>query len=118
VNRVSRLFRSSKQFFSLGSPARVTQSPPERHHALQSELPELAQKKGVSRTATELRLEWSELKLRMTVTVEASQPKAPLAFVELLALRAQSVSECTIELGGRRCKLRIHLKGASMIGDN
>jgi hypothetical protein len=75
---------------------------------------ELAQKEGVSRTATELRLEWSELKRRMTATAEVSQPKAPPAsFVELVVPRAQSVSECTIELEGRRCKMRIHLKDAS-----
>ena len=74
---------------------------------------ELAQKEGVSRTATELRLEWSELKRRVTATAEVSQPKAPPAFVELVAPQAESVLECTIELEGRRCKLRIHLKGAS-----
>jgi hypothetical protein len=74
---------------------------------------ELAQKEGVSRTATELRLEWSELKRRMTATAEVSRPQGAPAFVELVAPRAQAVSECTIELEGRRCKLRIHLKGAS-----
>jgi hypothetical protein len=74
---------------------------------------ELAQKEGVSRTATELHLEWSELKRRVTATAEVSQPKAPPAFVELVAPRAEAVSECTIELEGRRCKLRIHLKSAS-----
>jgi hypothetical protein len=35
---------------------------------------ELAQKEGVSRTATELRLEWSELRRRVTATAEVSRP--------------------------------------------
>ena len=38
---------------------------------------------------------------------------APPAFVELVASQAESLSECTIELEGRRGKLRIQLKGAS-----
>jgi hypothetical protein len=39
---------------------------------------ELAQKEGLSRTATELRLELSELKRRVTATAEVSRPKAPV----------------------------------------
>ncbi len=66
---------------------------------------ELAQTEGVSRIATELRLEWSELKRRITTTAEVSRPKAPPAFVELVAPRTEAVSECTIELESRRCKL-------------
>lgn len=71
---------------------------------------EVARKEGVSRTSTELRVEWNELKRRMTT---ATGVIAPSEFVELVAPQAQSLSECTIELEGRRCKLRIQLKGAS-----
>jgi hypothetical protein len=74
---------------------------------------EVARKEGVSRTSTELRVEWNELKRRMTAAAGVSRRSAMSAFVELVAPQAQSVSECTIELEGRRCKLRIQLKGAS-----
>jgi hypothetical protein len=74
---------------------------------------EVARKEGVSRTSTELRVEWNELKRRMTAAAGVSRRTATPAFVELVAPQAQSVSECTIELEGRRCKLRIQLKGAS-----
>jgi len=74
---------------------------------------EVARKEGISRTATELRVEWNELKRRMTAAAGVSRQAAPPAFVELVAPQAQSLSECTIELEGRRSKLRIQLKGAS-----
>ena len=71
---------------------------------------EVARKEGVSRTSTELRVEWNHLKRRMAAASAAS-PKAALpVFVELVAPRAQSLPECTIELEGRRGKLRIQLK--------
>jgi hypothetical protein len=71
---------------------------------------EVARKEGVSRTATELRVEWNQLKRRMAA-VSAASPKAALpAFVELVAPRAPSLPECVIELEGRRGKLRIQLK--------
>jgi hypothetical protein len=81
--------------------------------ALWSAAAEVARKEGVSRTSTELRVEWNELKRRMTAAAGISRRAATPAFVELVAPQAQSVSECTIELEGRRCKLRIQLKGAS-----
>src|ERR1700733_14746619 len=75
---------------------------------------EVARKEGVSRTSTELRVEWNHLKRRMAA---AAQPKssrpAPAAFVELVAPRSQSVPECTVELEGRRGKMTIQLKNAS-----
>ncbi len=73
----------------------------------------VARKEGVSRTSTELRVEWSELKRRMTAAAGVSRQTASPAFVELVAPQSQSLSECMIELEGRRCKLRIQLKGAS-----
>ena len=74
---------------------------------------EVARKEGVSRTSTELRVEWNHLKRRMAAASGASPKPAPPAFVELVAPRTQSLPECTIELEGRRGKLRIQLKNAS-----
>ena len=74
---------------------------------------EVARKEGVSRTSTELRVEWNELKRRMAAATGVSRRTAPPAFVELVAPRAESLSECTIELEGSRGKLRIQLKEAS-----
>ena len=67
----------------------------------------VAQKEGLNRTARELHVAWDDLKRRM----EAASPKPVLpAFVELVTPRAPSLRECTIELEGRRGKLRIQLK--------
>ena len=74
---------------------------------------EVARREGVSRTSTELRIEWNELKLRMAAAAGVPRQAAPPAFVELVAPQSQSLTECMIELEGRRSKLRIQLKGAS-----
>jgi hypothetical protein len=74
---------------------------------------EVARKEGVSRTSTELRVEWNHLKRRMAEASGASRRTAPPAFVELVAAPTQSLPECTIELEGRRGKLRICVNGAS-----
>ena len=71
---------------------------------------EVARKEGVSRTSTELRVEWNHLKRRMAAASEASPKPALPAFVELVTPRAPSLPECMIELEGRRGKLRIQLK--------
>jgi len=73
---------------------------------------EVARKEGVSRTSTELRVEWNHLKRRMAVATGASRRTPPPAFVELVAPLTPSLPECTIELEGRRGKLRICLNGA------
>jgi hypothetical protein len=73
----------------------------------------VARKEGVSRTSTELRVEWNHLKRRMAAASEVSPKPAPPAFVELVAPRPQSLPECIIELEGRRGKLRIQVKNAS-----
>src|SRR6266852_8067209 len=73
---------------------------------------EVARKEGVSRTSTELRVEWNHLKRRMAAASGASRRTAPPAFVELVAPPTQSLPECTIELEGRRGKLRICVNGA------
>lgn len=74
---------------------------------------EVARREGVSRTSTELRVEWNHLKRRMAAASGASPKHASPTFVELAAPRPQPFPECTIELEGRRGKLRIQLKGAS-----
>ena len=73
----------------------------------------VARKEGVSRTSTELRVEWNHLKRRMAAASVATPKAVPPAFVELVAPDRASLPECTIELEGRRGKLRIELKGAS-----
>jgi len=74
---------------------------------------EVARKEGISRTSTELRVEWNHLKRRMAATSGASSKPAPTAFVELIAPRSQPHPECTIELEALRGRLRIQLKNAS-----
>jgi hypothetical protein len=73
---------------------------------------EVARKEGVNRTARELHLAWDDLKRRLADAKEIRQTPAA-AFVELVPSPELSFSECTIELEGRQCKLRIQLKGAS-----
>jgi len=74
---------------------------------------EVARKEGINRTARELHVAWDDLKRRMVSTGEVPQHPGSPAFVELVAPRAQPVPECTLEVEGRRGKLRIQLKGAS-----
>ena len=73
----------------------------------------MARKEGVSRTSTELRVEWNHLKRRIAAASGTTRQTAAPAFVELVAPVEASLPECTIELEGRRGKLRIQLKGAS-----
>ena len=74
---------------------------------------EVARTEGVSRTSTELRVEWNHLKRRMAAPSGTSSKPAPPRFVELVAPRGESLRECVIELEGRRATLRIQLKDAS-----
>ena len=74
---------------------------------------EVARKEGINRTARELHVAWDDLKRRMATTDEVPRQPDPPAFVELVAPQTQSVPECTLEVEGRRGKLRIQLKGAS-----
>ena len=57
---------------------------------------------------------WDDLKRRMPPMGEAPQQPVSPAFVELVAPRAESVPECTLEVEGHQGKLRIQLKGASV----
>ena len=81
--------------------------------ALWSAAVDVARKEGVSRTATELRVEWNRLTRRMAAAAGTPSEQSPPKFVELVAPREEALHECVIEVEGRRCKLRIQLKGAS-----
>lgn len=72
---------------------------------------ELARKDGINRTAAELHLDGGKLKRLMGAKTTPGKPAA--TFVELVAPRAISIPECTIELEGRHGTVRIQLKGAS-----
>ena len=74
---------------------------------------EVARREGVNRASTELRVEWNHLKRHMAAGSQAASKPVPPGFVELVAPHAASLSECTIELEGRRAKLRIQLKDAA-----
>jgi len=74
---------------------------------------EVARREGVSRTSTELRVEWNHLKRRMAAASRSLSKPGPPRFVELVAPRGESLTECVIELEGRHAKLRIQLKDAS-----
>ena len=89
---------------------------------------ELAREHGVSPTAQALHLEYGKLKRLMESARPVVKPrvaKAPVggrrrapptalpAFVELMTSPAIGLSECVIELEGRRGKIRIQWKGAT-----
>jgi hypothetical protein len=75
---------------------------------------EVARKEGINRTARELHVAWDDLKRRVAATGEVRRQPGSPAFVELVAPKTQSVPECTLEVEGRRGKLRIQLNGASV----
>lgn len=74
---------------------------------------ELARKDGVNRTASELHLDGSKLKRLMVAAGPFPEKNAPPSFVELIAPERAVLPECSVELEGRRGKLRIQLKGTS-----
>lgn len=73
---------------------------------------EAARKEGMNRAATELRVEWNELKRRMASPEPTRRPEPPV-FVELVAPQSTVGPEYSFELEGRRGKLRIRLKGST-----
>ena len=73
---------------------------------------ELARRNGVNPTAIALHLDGGKLKRRMVAADSVSGKAMPPTFVELIA-PAVDLRECTIELEGRKGKLRIHWKGAT-----
>ena len=91
---------------------------------------ELAREHGVFRTARALRLEYGKLKRLLewaSPAVKSRRTKGrrggrrggarslapPPAFVELMTTPTAGLSECLIELEGRRGKMRIQWKGTS-----
>ena len=89
---------------------------------------ELAREHGVCPTAKALHLDYGKLKRLLLSASPAAKvrvvkvprvgprrkrPTAPPAFVELMTSPAVGLSECLIELEGRRGKLRIEWKGTT-----
>jgi hypothetical protein len=74
---------------------------------------EVARRNGVNRTAAELHLDGGKLKRLMVGAGPAPEKDTPPSFVELIAPEAAVVPECSVELEGRRGKLRIQLKGTT-----
>ena len=73
---------------------------------------EVARRDGVNPTAVALHLDGGKLKRRMAAADSLPGKAMPPTFVELVAPSA-GLRECTIELEGRKGKLRIHWKGAT-----
>jgi hypothetical protein len=75
---------------------------------------EVARRDGVNQTAAALHLDGGKLKRRMVATGGRVPDKTmPPAFVEMMVPHAVGASECTIELEGRKGKLRIHWMGGT-----
>ena len=73
---------------------------------------EVALRDGVYPTAAALHLDGGKLKRRMMAADSVPGKAMPPTFVELMP-PAVELRECTIELEGRKGKLRIHWKGAT-----
>jgi len=74
---------------------------------------DVARWNGVNRTAAELHLDGGKLKRLMASTGAEREKAAPPSFVELVAPHVPIIAECSVELEGRRGKIRIQLKGSS-----
>ena len=73
---------------------------------------ELAREHGVYPVAHPLRLDYTMLKKRLGGSPTFRRKTTKPAFVELVEAPTQSLPECTIEMEGRRGKLRICVNGA------
>ena len=73
---------------------------------------EVARRDGINPTAVALHLDGGKLKRRMAAADAVPGKAMPPTFVELVA-PSVGLRECTIELNGRKGKLRIHWKGAT-----
>jgi hypothetical protein len=73
---------------------------------------EVARRNGVNPTAVALHLDGGKLKRRMAAADSVPGKGVPPTFVELVA-PSDGLGDCTIELEGRKGKLRIHWKGAT-----
>ena len=76
----------------------------------------MGRRNGVNPTATALHLDGGKLKRRMVAAGSVSGKAMTPTFVELMAPRTVDQPECTIELEGRKGKLRVHWK-APTAGD-
>jgi hypothetical protein len=74
---------------------------------------EVARRDGVSRTATTLRLDYAKLKRLMMAAGGVEKTTTTPSFMELIAPEAAAVAQCTIELEGRRARIRIELKASA-----
>jgi hypothetical protein len=74
---------------------------------------ELAQRHGVHRTAKVLRMDYMQLKRRLSTATHTQQP-APAAFLELLASPATGPTECVVELESARGRMRVAMKGVPL----
>jgi hypothetical protein len=70
----------------------------------------VARRDGLVRTATALRLDYGKLKRLMMAADGVGKRTATSSFMELIAPAAAAVSQCAIELEGRRGRIRIELK--------
>jgi hypothetical protein len=71
---------------------------------------EVARRDGVGHTATALGLDYGKLKRLMLAADGVEKRTTTPSFMELIAPEAAPVAQCTIELEGRRGKIRIELK--------
>ncbi len=71
----------------------------------------LARQNGVNRTAVDLHLDAGKLKRLMVAAGAGPMKSTPASFVELIA-PPSDLSNCMIELEGRRGKIRIQFKGS------
>jgi len=69
----------------------------------------VAREHGINPTSKALHLEFKKLKQYVESGRPTKRTPPPPEFVELMA--SPTVSECVIELEGRRSKMRIHWKG-------
>ena len=74
---------------------------------------ELACRDGVNQTASALRLDGGKLKRLMTPDRALADKPTPPAFFELMPSGVNGSPEYTLELEGRKGKLRIHCKGTT-----
>jgi hypothetical protein len=74
---------------------------------------EVARRDGLGRTAAALRLDYGKLKRLMTAAEGVEKKTAAPSFMELIAPDAAVVAQCTIEMEGRRARIRIELKASA-----
>jgi len=74
---------------------------------------EVARRDGINQTATLLRLDGGKLKRHLMAAGSVTDKTTAPAFVEMVVPHTAIPSECTIELEGRKGKLRIHWTGAT-----